>query len=66
MLLNQIAHHALIARVASKGGTTEAALKTFQRLGFGKIVQDAVKADVLNVVPPQRAGAIARSALNVA
>jgi len=25
-------------------------------------VQDAVKADVLNVVPPQRAGAIARSA----
>lgn len=35
---------ALIARVASKGGTTEAALKAFQRLGFGKIVQDAVKA----------------------
>lgn len=34
----------LIAKVASKGGTTEAALKTFKRLGFGKIVQDAVKA----------------------
>ena len=34
----------LIAKVASKGGTTEAALKVFQRKGFGKIVQDAVKA----------------------
>lgn len=34
----------LIARVASKGGTTEAALKMFQKKGFGKIVQDAVKA----------------------
>ena len=34
----------LIARVASKGGTTEAALKVFQKKGFGKIVQDAVKA----------------------
>lgn len=34
----------LIARVASKGGTTEAALKIFQKQGFGKIVQDAVKA----------------------
>lgn len=34
----------LITKVASKGGTTEAALKTFKRLGFGKIVQDAVKA----------------------
>ncbi len=34
----------LIARVASKGGTTEAALKVFQRKGFGKIIQDAVKA----------------------
>ena len=34
----------LIARVASKGGTTEAALKVFQRQGFGKIIQDAVKA----------------------
>jgi pyrroline-5-carboxylate reductase len=34
----------LIGRVASKGGTTEAALKVFQRQGFGKVVQDAVKA----------------------
>ncbi|MBI3316010.1 MAG: pyrroline-5-carboxylate reductase [Candidatus Omnitrophica bacterium] len=34
----------LMARVASKGGTTEAALKVFQKQGFGKIVQDAVKA----------------------
>lgn len=34
----------LIEQVASKGGTTEAALKVFQREGFGKIVQDAVKA----------------------
>lgn len=34
----------LVARVASKGGTTEAALKIFQKKGFGKIVQDAVKA----------------------
>jgi pyrroline-5-carboxylate reductase len=35
---------ALIARVASKGGTTEAALKMFQKKGFGRMVQDAVKA----------------------
>lgn len=34
----------LIERVASKGGTTEAALKVFQRQGLGKVVQDAVKA----------------------
>ncbi len=34
----------LIAKVASKGGTTEAALKVFQKQGFGKIVHDAVKA----------------------
>jgi len=34
----------LIDRVASKGGTTEAALKVFQKQGLGKIVQDAVKA----------------------
>jgi len=34
----------LIARVASKGGTTEAALKIFQKHGFGKIVHDGVKA----------------------
>jgi len=34
----------LIAKVASKGGTTEAALKVFQKMGFGKIVQDAVRA----------------------
>ena len=34
----------LIERVASKGGTTEAALKVFQKKGFGKIVQEAVKA----------------------
>jgi pyrroline-5-carboxylate reductase len=33
----------LIEKVASKGGTTEAALKTFQRLGLGKIVHDSVK-----------------------
>ncbi len=34
----------LIGRVASKGGTTEAALGVFRKLGFGKVVQDAVKA----------------------
>jgi len=34
----------LIERVASKGGTTEAALKVYQKQGFGKIVQDGVKA----------------------
>ncbi len=34
----------LIGRVASKGGTTEAALKVFQKEGLGKIVHDAVKA----------------------
>jgi pyrroline-5-carboxylate reductase len=34
----------LIGRVASKGGTTEAALKVFHKKGFGKIVQEAVKA----------------------
>jgi pyrroline-5-carboxylate reductase len=34
----------LIGRVASKGGTTEAALKAFRRAGFGKVVHDAVKA----------------------
>ena len=34
----------LISRVASKGGTTEAALAVFQKKGFGKIVHDAVKA----------------------
>lgn len=34
----------LIERVASKGGTTEAALKVFQKQGFGKIIQDGVKA----------------------
>lgn len=34
----------LIERVASKGGTTEAALKVFQKQGLGKVVRDAVKA----------------------
>ena len=34
----------LIRRVASKGGTTEAALKVFKRKGFGKIVGDAIQA----------------------
>jgi pyrroline-5-carboxylate reductase len=34
----------LIAKVASKGGTTEAALKIFQKKGFGKVVQDGIKA----------------------
>ena len=34
----------LAARVASKGGTTEAALKIFQKRGFGRIVHEAVKA----------------------
>ncbi len=34
----------LMGRVASKGGTTEAALKVFQKEGIGKIIQDAVKA----------------------
>ncbi len=33
----------LIERVASKGGTTEAALKSFKRYGFGKAVQEAIK-----------------------
>lgn len=35
---------ALIARVASKGGTTEAALGVFKKKGFGKIVHEAVRA----------------------
>ena len=34
----------LIERVASKGGTTEAALKIFRKHGLGKVVQDAVRA----------------------
>ena len=34
----------LIERVASKGGTTEAALKVFQKQGFGKVILDAIKA----------------------
>ncbi|MBI2095077.1 MAG: pyrroline-5-carboxylate reductase [Candidatus Omnitrophica bacterium] len=34
----------LIERVASKGGTTEAALKVFKKQGFGKVVRDAVGA----------------------
>ncbi len=34
----------LIERVASKGGTTEAALKIFKKQGFGKVVHDAVRA----------------------
>lgn len=34
----------LIGRVASKGGTTEAALSVFQRKGFGKIVHEAIRA----------------------
>lgn len=34
----------LIDRVASKGGTTEAALKVYQKQGFGKVIHDAVKA----------------------
>lgn len=34
----------LISRVASKGGTTEAALKVFQKKGLGKIVEDAIRA----------------------
>ena len=34
----------LIEKVASKGGATEAALKVFQKKGFGKIVQDGVRA----------------------
>ena len=33
----------LIARVTSKRGTTEAALKIFRQKGFGKIVYDAIK-----------------------
>jgi pyrroline-5-carboxylate reductase len=32
----------LIGRVASKGGTTEAALRLFRQKGFGKIVADAI------------------------
>lgn len=35
---------ALIGRVASKGGTTEAALGVFRKRGFGKIVNEAVRA----------------------
>lgn len=34
----------MIERVASKKGTTEAALKVFRSKGFGKIVQDAIEA----------------------
>jgi len=34
----------LIARVASKGGTTEAALKVFRSRGFGKVVKEAMTA----------------------
>ncbi len=34
----------LIDRVASKGGTTEAALRVFQKHGIGKIIHDAVRA----------------------
>lgn len=34
----------LIQKVASKGGTTEAALKVFQKRGMGRLVQEAVKA----------------------
>ena len=34
----------LISRVASKGGTTEAALRVLKRKGFGKIITDAVQA----------------------
>lgn len=34
----------MIAMVASKGGTTEAALNTFERLGVGAGIQEAVKA----------------------
>ncbi len=44
LMENQEDPEVLIARVASKGGTTEAALKTFQKKGFGKIVHEAVKA----------------------
>lgn len=44
----------LIEKVASKGGTTEAALKVFQAKGIGKIIQDAVKAAT------QRSKAISR------
>ncbi len=36
----------LIKKVASKGGTTEAALKVFQKRGFSGIVNSAVKAAV--------------------
>lgn len=34
----------LVTRVASKGGTTEAALKAFHKKGFGRLVHEAVKA----------------------
>lgn len=34
----------LIERVASKGGTTEAALKVFRSRGFGKVVREAMTA----------------------
>lgn len=34
----------LIERVASKGGTTEAALKVFRQKGLGKVVGDAIEA----------------------
>ena len=44
MLESQEDPEVLIDRVASKGGTTEAALKVFQKQGFGKVIQDAVKA----------------------
>jgi pyrroline-5-carboxylate reductase len=35
---------ALVSRVASKGGTTEAALGVFRKKGFGKIVNEAIRA----------------------
>ncbi len=44
MLGGQEDPEVLIERVASPGGTTAAALKIYQKEGFGKIIHDAVKA----------------------
>jgi len=40
----EVTHADLIKRVASKGGTTEAALKVFKQRNFEKIIKDAVTA----------------------
>ena len=41
---SKLSSSALRKKVTSKGGTTEAALKVFERKGFKEIVKDAIKA----------------------